>query len=583
MRTSFLLLAMLAAACTAATPGAAPAPSSGPDVGKRAVAEHGMVVSGNPYASEAGLEILKAGGNAVDAAVATAFALGVTEPMMSGLGAGGGLLYFDAATHTTQYVDFYSQSGSIPDTTLRELGTSVTPRGTGIPGAVAGLLAAQARYGVLPRARVMAPAIRLAADGYIANSLLQREVLADSAKVGAYPGARRIYLPDGHPVRAGDRIVQPELAATMRAVAEQGPDAFYKGSIGDDIVRVLREGGNPITRADFAAYSARFKRPLCSVYHGRVVLSAPAPQSGMQVLETLNLLDAHNLPALGLPSRDPAAFRLLVGAMRVAVTDRGAYVGDPDHVGVPQAGVSSPAFAASRAALLEQPVTGRLTAGDPWTDDAALPPAACAPYHPAGPSALPRTAQAGAPGSGMMAETTHMTVVDSHGNAVSLTNTLGQGFGSGTWVDGVFLNSAMFNFSRDHQGPNAAGPHRVPASTIAPTIVLQGGSVQMVVGSPGSAAIPPAIVETIVYGLDYHMDPLAALRMPRAIPGAGRELRMEDGFAGAVYDAARAAGFEISTSPPVDMGFGGVTVIVRRGGAWVGAADPRRDGEVRGY
>ena len=542
-----------------------------------------MVASGNPYASEAGVEILREGGNAVDAAVATAFALGVTEPMMSGLGAGGGLLFWNAATHRAEYVDFYSQAPSVPDSSLRALGTSITTRGVGIPGAVAGLLGAQDRWGRLTRAQVMAPAIRLAADGYVANSLLQREVLAESSKVGHYPGARRIFLPGGRPVRAGDRIVQPELAATMRAVAAEGPDVFYKGRIGDDIVRVLREGGSTISRADFAAYTARYKRPLCTTYHGRVVLSAPAPQSGMEVLEALNLLASRDLPAMGLPSRSPEAFRALVGAMRVAVTDRDAFVGDPDRVGMPEAGVSSPAFAATRGSLVDAPVRGRLQPGDAWADDRQPPPGACAPLEPMPPTALPRVSSLGTPGDGNLAETTHMTIVDADGNAVSLTNTLGLGFGTGTWVDGVFFNSAMFNFARNDSGPNAIGPHRVPASTIAPTVVLRDGAVEMVVGCPGSAAIPPAIIATIVYGLDYGMDPLQALRMPRMIPTVGTPLRMEDGFAMSVYAAAKQMGFEVSTSPLNDMGFGGVTVIERRGGRWVGAADPRRDGEVRGY
>jgi len=561
----------------------APPPSTGPDVGKRIVAEHGVVASGNPYASEAGLAVLKQGGNAVDAAVATAFALGVVEPMMSGLGAGGGLLYYDAAAHRAQYIDFYNQAPSEPDRGLRTVGTSITTRGVGIPGAVAGLLGAQARYGKLSRQAVLAPAIRLAADGFIANSLLEREVRADSAKVGRFEGARRIFLPGGHPVRAGDVVVQPELAATLQAVAAAGPDVFYKGSIGDDIVRVLRDGGSTITRRDFAGYTARDKRPLCTTYHGRVVLSAPAPQSGMEVLEALNLLEGRGLSSMGLPSRDPSAFRVLAGAQRVSVADRDAVVGDPDRVGVPQAGVSSKAFAAQRAGAVDAPVTGRLAAGDAWAADGAAPSASCAPFEPVPAAALPRVAVAGTPGDGSMAETTHLSVVDAAGNAVSLTNTLGLGFGTGTWVDGVFFNSAMFNFARNDSGPNAIGPHRVPASTIAPTVVLRDGAVEMVVGCPGSAAIPPAIVETIVYGLDYGLDPLASLRMPRAIPTVGPALRMEDGFAMAVYAEARRLGYVVATSPPVDMGFGGVTVIQRIGGRWMGAADPRRDGEVRGY
>jgi gamma-glutamyltranspeptidase/glutathione hydrolase len=578
-RTAMSLLVLLSA-CT----GIAPAPPQGPDVGKRAVGDRGMVAAGNAYASEAGLAMLQQGGNAIDAAVATAFVLGVAEPMMSGAGAGGGLLYWDAKAGRAEYLDFYSASGSVPDTGLRTAGgSSATPRGVGIPGAVRGLLGAHARFGRLPRATVLGPAIRLAADGITVNALLAREIASSTEKLATSPAARELFLPAGKPLRAGDHLVQAELAATLRRIAAEGPDVFYSGAIGDDIVKTLRAGGSTITRADFAAYQPKWTRPVCTTYHGRVVLSAAAPQSGVQVVEALNLLADRGLPALGLPSRSAAAFRVMTGAMRIAVTDRDAAIGDPSKVGVPMAGLTSAAFASTRSALVEAPVTGRLGAGDAWPFD-ATPTGDCAAMASA-PAATPamRPTTAGAPGDGSMAETTHMSVVDADGNAVSVTNTLGLAFGTGTWVDGVFLNSAMFNFARDAAAPNAAGPFKVPASTIAPTIVLRDGRVEIVVGCPGSPAIPPAIVATIVYLLDYGFDPLQALRMPRMIPASSTQLRMEDGFAESVYAEARRLGYEVTVAPPVDMGFGGVSVIQRVGSHWVGATDPRRDGEVRGW
>ena len=179
-------------------------------------------------------------------------------------------------------------------------------------------------------------------------------------------------------------------------------------------------------------------------------------------------------------------------------------------------------------------------------------------------------------------ETTHLSIVDDQGNAVSVTNTNGLGFGTGTWAAGAFFNSALLNFSRAEGSANALGPWRVPASTIAPTVVLEDGRVREVVGSPGSAAIPPAIVETIVYTLDYGLDPLAALRVPRVIPASNAQLKVEMGFSEPVLAEARRMGFDTQMSPP-DMSFGGVHVIQRVGDRWVGAADPRRDGEVRGY
>jgi gamma-glutamyltranspeptidase/glutathione hydrolase len=319
------------------------------------------------------------------------------------------------------------------------------------------------------------------------------------------------------------------------------------------------------------------------MYHGRVVLSAAAPQSGVQVIEALNLLGNRSLASSGVPSRSPESFRLLTSALRIAVTDRDARIGDPSKVPVPQAGLTSFAYAESRRPQMDAPISARLAPGNPWPYDAA-PFGDCQRLDAAPPSAIaPRSASIGSPGDGSLAETTHISVVDAEGNAVSLTNTLGLAFGTGTWVHGVFLNSAMLNFARDTTAPNAAGPFRIPASTIAPTIVLRDGQVEIVVGCPGSPAIPPAIVSTIVYLLDYGLDPLQALRIPRMIPTATPALRMEDGFAESVYAEARRLGYEVTVSPPVDMGFGGVSVIQRKGAYWIGAADPRRDGEVRGW
>jgi gamma-glutamyltranspeptidase/glutathione hydrolase len=545
-----------------------------------------MVASASPYASEAGLEVLQRGGNAVDAAVAAAFAVGVVEPMMSGIGGGGGMLVWLQGTKRAEYVDFYPAAGADSDSGPAPVAGAPSTRATAVPGSVAGLLDAQRRYGKLPREAVLAPAIRLAADGFPVHSLLARAVVEDSAKLSRYEGARRIFLPHGKPIAAGERLVQPELAATLRRIAAEGAPAFYQGPIADEIVSVLREGGNPITTADLAAYSPRWRRPLCTMYLGRAILSAPPPQSGMQVLEALNLLESRRLASQGLPSRSPDAFRVFTAALRVSVADRNAFVGDPDRAGVPAAGISSTSFAASRRALLDAaPVPRTLRPGNPWSaDSASAAPAACARVDPYGPAVrTQRVSTAADDESGTHAETTHLSAVDAEGNAVSLTFTNGVMFGSGAWAAGTFLNSAMSNFARSDSSPNARGPRHVPASTIAPTIVLKDDRAEMVVGSPGSAAIPPAIIATIVYTLDYGLDPMHALRMPRVIPTSSARLRLEDGFSPAVIESARRLGYDVEPSPPTDQSFGGVHAISRIGSKWVGAADPRRDGEVRGY
>lgn len=582
-RSTIVVAAALIVACT---PGRL-APTLAPDTGKRLVAEHGMVASANPYASEAGLEMLRNGGNAVDAAVAAAFAVGVVEPMMSGLGAGGGMLIWLQDSSRAEYIDFYATAGADPDTALNHYrGSRVTARGAAIPGAVAGLLDAQARYGKLPRSAVLAPAIRLAAEGFPVHSLLARVIAEDSAKLAASPGARPIFLPGGHPIAPGTTLVQSELANTLRLVAERGTAGFYKGRIASEIVAAMHADGNPITTEDLASFEPRWRRPLCAVYRGRTVLSAPPPQSGMQVLEALNLLSAYDLPKLGLPSRSPEAFRVLTGALRVSVTDRNAYIGDPTFSPVPAAGLVSPAYANERASLISHaPVPDTMHAGNPWSADSAAPSPACASFEPFGPSKVPpRVAELPRESDDHgYSETTHLSAVDADGNAVALTYTNGLFFGSGTWVAGTFLNSAMYNFSRDDSSANARGPHHVPASTIAPTIVLRDGRAELVVGSPGSAAIPPAVVESIVYTLDYGLDPMAALRMPRVIPTWTTSLRLEGGFSPEVVAAAHRLGYEMNLTPPIELAFGGVHLIARMGDKWVGAADPRRDGEVRGY
>ncbi|HEY9450028.1 MAG TPA: gamma-glutamyltransferase [Gemmatimonadaceae bacterium] len=583
MRIAAVLLAIVAAACTPTGLG----PTLAPDTGKRLVAEHGMVASANPYASDAGLEMLRQGGNAVDAAVASAFAVGVVEPMMSGLGAGGGMLIWLQDSSRAEYVDFYATAGADPDTALAHYrGPTNIPRAAAVPGAVAGLLEAQARYGKLPRSTVLAPAIRLAAQGFPVHSLLARVISQDSAKLVVSEGASRVFLPGGHPIAPGQRLTQSELAGTLRRIAAEGAAGFYRGEMAKEIVRALNEGGNPITAADLAAFQPRWRRPMCTPYHGRVVLSAPPPQSGMQVIEALNLLEPYELPRLGLPSRSPRAFGLLTAALRVSVADRNAFIGDPDHAPVPASGIASGTFAEQRRALLaSDPVPDNLIPGNPWRADSTASAPACERFDPFGQSRVaPRVAHS--PESTAdegYSETTHLSVVDAGGNAVALTYTNGLFFGSGTWVAGTFLNSAMLNFSRSDSSANARGPNRVPSSTISPTIVLRDGRAVMVVGSPGSMAIPPAVVETIVYTLDYGLDPLEALRMPRVIPTGTTALQLEGGFSPEVVEEAHRLGYDIRPTPPVALAFGGVHVIVRVSGKWVGAADPRRDGEVRGY
>ncbi len=588
-----LALALLGGCAVA--PAAGPVPSSvgarvevEPLRGKRAVAEHGMVAAAHPLASEAGVDMLRAGGNAVDAAVAAGFAIGVLEPMMSGLGGGGSMLLWSQDAARADFVDFYATAPAAPDYALREHeGSWADPLGVAVPGMVAGLLAAHERHGTLSRAQVLAPAIRLAEEGFPVGALLARTIADDSAKLSSTPAAR-LFWPEGRPLRAGEWLRQPELAATLRLIADRGADGFYRGSTAAELVRVLNAGGNPMTTDDLAAVSARWKRPVCGVYRGHVVLSAPPPQSGIQIVETLNLLEPYDLAGLGAPTTSLPAFTLLSAALRASTADRNTYVGDPEAGRVPITALASEPFAAARGVAPGQRPEDRVAPADADALPAVALEEGCRALDAFG---TEHTAGAVASGAGpdpeetAGGETTHLSVVDEDGNAVSLTVTQGSYFGSGAYAAGTFLNSAMFLFSDDPDHPNALGPNRVPRSTTTPTMLLRNGRVEMVVGSPGGGRIPPAVVQSILYTLDYGLDPLAALSMPRMNPYfTSPTIQFEQGVDADVLAGAARLGYELQAYPPLSLYFGGVHLIQRRvDGGWLGAADPRRDGEVRGY
>ncbi len=572
-----LLAALALAACHNAP---AAERTLAPDLGRRLVADHGMVTSASPYASEAGLEILRQGGNAVDAAVATAFAIGVAEPEMSGVGGSGAMVIWTQSAHKVDFLDFYAAQPTARFKAANAIGRdSTTPlRIVGIPGNVAGLLAAHEKYGKLPRATVMAPAIRLAAEGYPMYQVLADFIAMDSAALKRDPVARSLFWPGGHILGMGDHYANPALAAVLRRIAEQGRDGFYKGETARAVVARMNEGGHPATLDDFAAYQPNWRRPLCTDYRGEVVLSAPPPEGGMQVLTSLSLLERFDMKSLGLPTSSPRAFDAMTSAMRIAQASARVN-SDPRWQMVPARGMISDAFAAQWADVVG---TGHaadtIRPRDARAYDAATP-AACAPYDPY-PAAAAAAEQEGPlhPAGG---ETTHIAVVDNDGNAVSVTVTNSSAFGSRAAVLGFFLNDSGWLFRQADFARTDAPAWRTRITTIAPSIFLRDGRVQMVVGSPGGGRIPLAMLQVISYVVDYGLDPLEAVRMPRIYPTAqSTRVEIENGFEPSLLAGIRAMGYE-----PIPQGFGyaRLYLIVRVGNHWVGAADPRHDGEVRGY
>jgi gamma-glutamyltranspeptidase/glutathione hydrolase len=346
----------------------------------------------------------------------------------------------------------------------------------------------------------------------------------------------------------------------------------------------MNRGGHPVRPEDFAAYQPVWRRPLCAAYDGRVLLSAPPPEGGIQVLQTVQLLDSAKAAAYGLPTRDPRAFDLVTSALRVGETaNRGNF--DPRWQQVPARGAVSSALASARRAEVG---TGKappaIAAVNAARFDAAASPSACAPFDPYGAASkgggTPATTPAGDQGpSG--GETTHISVVDNDGDAVAVTVTNSNTFGAGVAVDGFFLNNSGATITPEEIARADAPAWLTRITTIAPTLVMHDGSVEMVIGSPGSARIPLAISQTIWNILDYGLDPLGAVRMPRITPNAAnRTVELEAGFDPPVLAAARGMGY---TPVPPGFEYARIYMIVRRNGEWIGVADPRHDGQVRGY
>ncbi len=580
--SSCLLLASLAAACARTT---APPPPVPTDHSRRVVAPHGAVSSANALASEAGLEILRAGGNAIDAAVATAFAIGVVEPQMSGLGGSGVAVVWLARERKAYDLDFYAANNA---ESFRGHTAERYPPGdlrvVGIPGDVAGLLTLHERFGKLPRARVMAPAIRLAEEGFPVGQVLAGMIASDSAKLSRSPAAFAHFWPNGHPISAGTLLRNEELAASLRAISAGGAATFYNGEIAQRVLAVLNAGGHPTRAVDLAQYRTRWLRPLCAEYRGHAVLSAAPPQTGLQVLHTLELLRPFDLRSLGLPTASARAFDVLTSALRVGQADA-RQNDDPDWAPVPAAGVVSAEFAASRVSLVGTgTATDSIRLVSAAAFDTAAAPAVCKPFEPYGPaSPMPAVSGAKVPGGDGEtggAETTHMSIVDAEGNAVALTQTNSSVFGSGAWVAGFFLNDSGSRFT-EQTAASPRSPWRTRTTTIAPTLVMDGDRVRMVIGAPGSGRIPTEIVQVMVYILDYGMDPLAAVRMPRIFPAANnRRVQLEHGFAPALLRQIQAMGYDVAPPSPE---YARLYLIARGPGGWIAVADPRHDGEPRGY
>ncbi len=569
------LLASGLVACTPITPTAV-----SPMSGKRAESRGGMVAASQSDAAAAGAEMLRLGGNAIDAFAATAFALSVTDVSQTGLGGGGALTFYDARTRRVEHLSFYPRSGASPAWGRSDSATArLQGRAAATPGMVAGVMQAHAKWGTLTRAQVMAPAIRLARDGFIISPLLARTIVSSQTKLLTDSLAAARFLPNGQPLRPGDRLVQPELAATLDIIARDGAAGFYKGAVAEALSAQVKSRGGLIESSDLAAYPVATMRPLCAPWRGYTVLGAPPPMGGAAVLEMLQLADAAGLGSATGYTEQPNVAVKLADVMRVGNADAGRWRGDPTSMYVPARGLVQPGFAATRAMLIGTALPDTVVPGEPERFERTALATPCAAFDPfpastIAPMSTPVGGASTEPPREPVSYTSHLAVVDAEGNAVSATTTVGVLFGSGVYTGGFFLNSAAANFDERTRAPN-----RYANSTMSPTIALEGTRVKLVIGAAGSQYIQPAIVQVTLRMLAFGEDPALAVAAPRIHASANtRDVEVEPGFPTSVYAALVARGYR-PVSRVADISFGGVhAVFVTKNGMHIGVADPRRDG-----
>jgi len=598
-RKKSALLAALLALCLAGTapaPAQAPQPDAAgtPDVAR---GTKGMVVAAEPFAAEAGIEILRQGGNAVDAAVAVAFALAVTHPSAGNLG-GGGFMLIRKANGRATFVDYRetAPAAARPDMYLDDKGELIPGRSTegwqaaGVPGTVAGLELALRVHGTMSLHQVLEPAIRLADKGFPVSERLARSLERNADRLGRDPESRKIFLRHGRPYRPGEVLKQKDLARTLKRIAALGARDFYEGSLAERFVKESKKGGGLFTRDDLKDYRAVLRQPVRGSFRGYEILTAPPPSSGgVALLETLNMLEPL-LTAEDKPD-DPATIHLVTEALRRAFADRARYLADSDFVQVPVQALTDKAYAAEfRSSIDRERASASTTLARP--DPARFQPAAPAPA-----AAVSRREGA---------NTTHFSIVDAAGNAVANTYTLNDSYGAALTVAGlgVLLNNTMDDFTTKPGAPNAlfhlvqsdgnkVEPGKRPLSSMTPTIVVRDAQPWLVLGSPGGPRIISAVIEVALNRLAFGDNLALAIARPRFhhqwLPDA---LYVEDGaFTEAQLSALRARGHtvrmitELSSAPSAPTGVGRVNAIERDPvtGELVGVADARGGGAARGY
>nr|WP_229736428.1 gamma-glutamyltransferase [Novosphingobium endophyticum] len=555
-----------------AAPGRIPAPTENASASQQSGhARHAMVAAANPLATGVGVEILEAGGTAVDAAVAIQAVLGLVEPQSSGIGGGAFMVYYDAGTRK---VTAYDGRETAPMQATRRLFLDDEGKplshfdavlggiSTGVPGAIAMLDMAHRDHGRLPWADLFRPAEELAREGFIVSPRLADMIALKQAPQPSAPDAKRYFTrPDGTPYVAGDRLKNPAYARTLQRIAKYGASGLLTGPIAQEIVDRVQEGPRPgtLTLADLAAYRPGSGPALCEPYRIYIVCTPQAPSGGPGLQIALGILGQTDIHERG--ADDEKAWFQFAQASRLAYADRDRYIGDPAFVDVPVKGLLSPEYLKKRAALIGEKA-GSVAFGVP---------------EGAPEVGVDATAEPGG--------TSHFVIVDAKGNVVSMTTTVESIFGSGRMVGGFFLNNQLTDFSfspaNDDGTPaaNAPAPGKRPRSSMAPTIVLtREGRFVAAAGSPGGSSIQAYNLKALVALLDWDMRPQEAVALPNLVARADRF--NADPFPEAIMRALAARGMPLSTARGENSG---IQAIVATSHGYEGGADPRREGRARGF
>lgn len=533
--------------------------------------KNGMVASEQGLATQVGLDILKQGGNAIDAAVAVGFALAVVLPNAGNIGGGGFMVLHDDKTGKDVAIDFreIAPAKASRDMYLDNQGNVIdgkslfTHDASGVPGTVAGMEYALKKWGTMPLSKVLEPAIKLADKGFIVSDVLAQTLKEEKLTLGKWSASKAIFFKNGEPLKSGDLLVQKDLAKSLRLIAKQGAKAFYQGEIATKIAKEMQSQGGTMTLEDLKAYKVVERQPIIGDYRGYKVVTMPPPSSGgVHLIEILNMLEHYPIKEDGANSAKN--IHHMAESMKLAYADRSEYLGDPDFVKIPVTGLTSKAYANERVKTIDDN-KARLSSN--------IKPGKPQPYE--------------------SDQTTHFSVMDKAGNAVAVTYTLNLNFGSGIVVEGtgILLNNEMDDFSVKPGVPNAFGlvggaanaieAKKRPLSSMTPTIVMKNNKPWLVTGSPGGARIITTVLQSVVNTIDHEMNPAEAIITPRVhhqwLPD---ELRVEEGISPDTIKLLQDKGHKVVTKAPM----GRIQIIQADDSGFYGYSDPRNpDGKTLGF